>query len=217
MKYELMPRNRGLTSEELLEDLQRVAQVMGKKSVSFGEYRRHGRCGSETLRLRFGSWNKALSAAGLEVRYPRKISNQELFENLERVWQALGRQPWQSDMVKPLSAFTSTPYENRFGGWRKALEVFVAWANSPRESAEALQAGAAAPKKQGRFAGVRLRYAVFKRDSFRCQACGRSPATDAGTELHVDHKVPWSLGGKTSLENLCTLCEKCNQGKRDGE
>ncbi len=64
-----------------------------------------------------------------------------------------------------------------------------------------------------RTARPRLRYRVLQRDRFCCVACGRSPATDAGVVLHVDHKHPWSAGGETTLDNLQTLCERCNIGK----
>ena len=40
-----------------------------------------------------------------------------------------------------------------------------------------------------------------------------SPAKDPGVELHVDHIFPWSKGGETVLENLQTLCSRCNGGK----
>lgn len=60
-----------------------------------------------------------------------------------------------------------------------------------------------------------LRYEVLKRDGFRCINCGRSPATEVGVELHVDHIHPWSKGGKTVIENLQTLCSDCNLGKSD--
>ncbi|MFQ5431805.1 MAG: HNH endonuclease [Nitrospinota bacterium] len=33
-------------------------------------------------------------------------------------------------------------------------------------------------------------------------------------KLEVDHKVPISKGGSDSLDNLQTLCFKCNRGKR---
>ena len=46
-----------------------------------------------------------------------------------------------------------------------------------------------------------------------CIFCGKSPATDFGTKLHIDHVVPFSKGGKSILENLQTLCEECNLGK----
>jgi len=55
----------------------------------------------------------------------------------------------------------------------------------------------------------------MKRDNFKCQLCGRNPATEAGVILHVDHIVPWSKGGETEIGNLQTLCMQCNLGKGD--
>lgn len=60
-----------------------------------------------------------------------------------------------------------------------------------------------------------LRYRILKRDSFRCVACGRSPALEPGVLLHVDHVLPWSRGGETMEDNLQTLCADCNLGKSD--
>lgn len=59
----------------------------------------------------------------------------------------------------------------------------------------------------------KLRYQVLKRDNFKCCACGVSPAKDPSIELHIDHIIPWSKGGETSIDNLQTLCSKCNLGK----
>ena len=61
----------------------------------------------------------------------------------------------------------------------------------------------------------KLRYQVLKRDHFACRACGASPAKDPSVELQIDHIIPWSKGGQTELENLQTLCSKCNLGKSD--
>jgi len=58
----------------------------------------------------------------------------------------------------------------------------------------------------------KLRMQVLTRDGYRCCACGR---TSADVELHVDHVVPVSKGGKDTLENLQTLCKDCNLGKSD--
>ena len=44
-------------------------------------------------------------------------------------------------------------------------------------------------------------------------SAARSPATDLGCILHVDHIIPFSKGGKTLLENLQTLCSQCNAAK----
>lgn len=58
-----------------------------------------------------------------------------------------------------------------------------------------------------------LRYDVFKRDNFKCTICGRG--SKDGVKLQVDHIKPVSKGGKTVLNNLRTLCDECNRGKRD--
>ena len=58
-----------------------------------------------------------------------------------------------------------------------------------------------------------LRYNILKRDGFKCCICGAT-AND-GAKLEVDHIVPISKGGKTVPENLRTLCQACNSGKKD--
>lgn len=66
-----------------------------------------------------------------------------------------------------------------------------------------------------RDASVKLRFDVFKRDNFKCCICGASPAKDINVELHIDHIIPWSKGGETEMDNLQTLCSRCNLGKSD--
>lgn len=56
----------------------------------------------------------------------------------------------------------------------------------------------------------RLRFEVFKRDSFKCQYCGRSAPE---VLLHVDHITPVSKGGTNDILNLVTACADCNLGK----
>lgn len=56
-----------------------------------------------------------------------------------------------------------------------------------------------------------LRFDVLKRDHYRCCICGAS--VKDGVKLHVDHIYPVSKGGKTELNNLQTLCDRCNLGK----
>ena len=60
---------------------------------------------------------------------------------------------------------------------------------------------------------ARTRFYILKRDDYRCQICGASPKTEAGTQLHIDHKEPVAAGGSSDISNLWVLCSRCNLGK----
>lgn len=55
-----------------------------------------------------------------------------------------------------------------------------------------------------------LRFDVFKRDSFICSYCGRTPPT---VRLEADHINPVAEGGSSDINNLITACFDCNRGK----
>ena len=54
------------------------------------------------------------------------------------------------------------------------------------------------------------RIVIYRRDGGKCQLCG---AECDWNNWHADHKVAWSKGGKTSVENGQVLCPACNQAK----
>lgn len=57
------------------------------------------------------------------------------------------------------------------------------------------------------------RQAVYNRDDWTCQNCGKSSGPYAegdGIPLHAHHIVPVSKGGSNKLSNLQTLCETCH-------
>jgi len=56
----------------------------------------------------------------------------------------------------------------------------------------------------------KLRHLCFKRDNYKCRDCG---ATKDDCILEIDHIIPYSLGGQTDLDNLQTLCKRCNRAK----
>ena len=56
----------------------------------------------------------------------------------------------------------------------------------------------------------KMRFSVYERDRYRCRRCGVSERYAA---LEIDHIIPISKGGKSTYENLQTLCRKCNYEK----
>jgi hypothetical protein len=204
--------NTPVSSAVLLADMQRAAVAAGSKVMSRDLYIQHGNYSSGTVERRFGSWNKALVAAGLEIAAEKDISDERLFENVMNLWEHNARQPRLADLSRKPSLISEMPYRRRFSTWMVALEQFVEWANS-QDRTPPTPIEVASGHRTGRNPSLRLRFRILKRDSFCCRACGASPALTPGLELHVDHMIAWSLGGETVEENLQTLCEACNLGK----
>lgn len=51
----------------------------------------------------------------------------------------------------------------------------------------------------------KMRFSIYQRDGYRCRKCGRQT-----NDLEIDHIYPISKGGKTTYDNLQTLCHRCN-------
>lgn len=216
--------NRNVPKEELIDDLGRVITETGNNQISMHEYIKLGNYSFEPFRRVFGTWSNAIKEVGLTPRN-MNTSNEDCFKNLENIWVQLGRQPRYTEMKKPFSKYSGHLYSSKFGSWTKALEAFVENINSGVET-ENIDNEETNIKSEivGQFAqiqrhrikreiGWRLRFLVLRRDNFKCVSCGKSPATNLNTELHVDHIIPWDKYGETEIDNLQTLCVECNIGK----
>ncbi len=216
-RYELEPLHRNTPDTELLNDLKRVAAELGADTVSITQYNNLGRFHASSLQRRFGSWLRALNRASLASRNMH-VTEEELFDNLVELWARLGRQPRLSDVTSQSSRISGDTYKRRYGGWRKALEAFVRWANEsdvPASTRATVPVGM--KHRTPRNVNYRLRFLVMRRDNFKCRITGRSPATDPSVILEVDHIVPWESGGETVFENLQTLAKDINIGKSNLE
>lgn len=212
MKFEYTDFHKSVSDEELIADLKDTAKKLGVISISMKEYDENGQYSSSAISRRFGTWNKALSFANLDYKC-KTFSNEELFENIESVWIKIGKQPTRRDMDKTsISSISSGAYLRRFGQWSTALKNFVAYINE-QEKEYISSTDVPSQHKTKRDINLRLRFTVMQRDNFKCCMCGASPAKDPSVELHIDHIIPWSKGGETIIDNLQTLCLKCNLGK----
>jgi len=55
-----------------------------------------------------------------------------------------------------------------------------------------------------------IRRKVILRDNSTCRYCGKKLEKK---EIHIDHVIPYSLGGRTEADNLVVACIKCNLKK----
>ncbi len=51
---------------------------------------------------------------------------------------------------------------------------------------------------------------VYEKQGGKCAICNKPFELE---EMEADHKIPWSKGGKTTLENCQLLCQACNREK----
>ncbi len=112
------------TDEELLAELRRVADVLRKDSLSGDEFNRHSKLNRSVYKKRFGTWNKALLKAGLKIRKRLILHDEEIFREIERVWDSLGHEPSKAEFDR-MSNISSATIKTRFHGFRNALRVFA--------------------------------------------------------------------------------------------
>lgn len=224
MSYKLNDFHRNVPDEKLIADLLRVLKLSKTNILTTIQYNELGKFDSATYRKRFGSWNNALEKAGLTSSWNTNITELDLFENIERVWIELGRQPTSRDLHPLISKFSCKPYITKFGTWRKSLEAFIKFINSEVDQVtdednsnfgEEQFEKSKKPEdvirhKTKRIPSERLKIQVLIRDGNKCRLCG---ITITGENIHFDHINPWSKGGETTFENMQVLCAPHNLAK----
>ncbi|MGH8320708.1 MAG: homing endonuclease associated repeat-containing protein [Gammaproteobacteria bacterium] len=214
-KFDLGAKRTRLTDGDLLQALESAAETLGEGYFASTRYDKLSgkRPHSATVIERFGSWKKALALIGIEGGRERRHEPGELIKNLEEVWKELGFPPGKRQIARLGKRISETPYKRYWGSVRGACEALAAF-HDGRITREQLLAGNA-DRQVRETIPLKDRWAVLKRDNYRCAKCGAAPSNDHSVELEVDHVVAVARGGSSDLANLQTLCRKCNQGKKD--
>lgn len=229
-----------ISRQRIIEELEKIARQ--KSYVEFGadDFNAIADVSAGTVKNEFGSWINALKILKDRLKQknidliPRKSRSQlsvatdkDLFDEMERIWKQIGHRPSYSEWETSTPRISKGVYRYRFNGWANACLKFIEYKMGAPIIVSNSDVGKIVKKTnetnaeeiikiyQGKNIPASVRVRVHDRDSFRCVYCGRSPATDIGLKLHVDHKIPFSKGGKTTIDNLQTLCQKCNLGKSD--
>lgn len=113
-----------IPQEELLDSLRALADDLGRPPMRSECDAAAETASSGTYRNRFGSWTKALRAAGITPRdAPRSIPRETLLQDLRHLAAILGRSPSQADCNGHSSMPSSSTYRKWFGSWVNALRV----------------------------------------------------------------------------------------------
>lgn len=107
---------------DLVAELQRLADELGE-TPRFSQMSEQGEFAPRTYVRRFGSWNAAVEAAGLEPRTTgRDVTDVELVAEIQRLEETLDKRPSSRDMAEK-GAYGVATYQRHFGSWSTAVEA----------------------------------------------------------------------------------------------
>ena len=190
----------------MIDALQKYAKDRDIKNVASKSFCEWFGISQSTIQRHFGTWADFCNSANISPRYSRLVTKQDLLDNLDQVWSKLGRQPRAKEMKQPLSPISISRYQKLFNrSWYEVCLEFISWRSGISIEEIILESKPTSNKdknnkidhKTNRSVNLSLRYNILKRDNFQCVSCGASPAFDPGTQLHIDHIIPWSKGGET--------------------
>jgi hypothetical protein len=121
-----------VSNDELIAELHRVADEHGTPP-RFEDMRHHGAHRARTYAKRFGSWDDALQAAGIDAP-TREIPTADLIADLYRLRDQLGERPTSTDVARE-GEYGLATYQRRFGSWGAAAAAAFEDADS-EEAAE---------------------------------------------------------------------------------
>lgn len=226
-----------ISEQKILEELEKAAKHFNYVEFAWRDFNKIADLSATTVKKHFGNWKNGLialkqylQAKGLDLSprpfAPNRLySDKALFDEMEKVWFKVGQRPSRAEWEMSNPQFSYTTYKQRFGSWTNACSKFIEYKMGADISADDFVLPDRAEQKIScenkitykpenvRNVPLGLRLKVLNRDNFRCIFCGKSPATDLGTKLHIDHITPFSKGGGSIIENLQTLCQECNLGK----
>lgn len=206
---------REYSNSELIEYLQQHAREHGNTPTR-RMIENTGGPSPMVYRDRFGTWTKALNAAGLEPKQRFRVSDTEFLDAIRDVAKVVGRPPTREEMDTH-GRHDSSLYRPRFDSWNDALTA------AGFDTREQHPVGEEHPQwRGGRFNYGRgwsesKRQSVRSRDDWECQSCGISNeehVDDRGNALHVHHIVPrrqfTDAERANRADNLVTLCHSCH-------
>jgi hypothetical protein len=119
----------GLSDEELLKDVKRVA-LMLEKSPTQREYDTHGDYHHDTYNNKFGGWNNTKAAANLSRTNACGLSDTDLLKHIRK--NSKNSHITSIPELKKTIDYSQTPYRNRFGMvWRATVRSGIHPPRSP--------------------------------------------------------------------------------------
>lgn len=117
--------------EQILQEIRRVANAISPEPLTYEKFKRTSSISISTLLNHFGTFNRAVEAAGfkpnpvsLNVSGSKRIPDEELMKAIGELWKKFGRRP-TFKLMNAEGHFSEDPYRKRWGTFRAAVNAYV--------------------------------------------------------------------------------------------
>lgn len=117
-----------------------------------------------------------------------------------------GRTASKARRVRTTRRPSTLEWANRYAPQHEVFRETDGFAVQPRTSQISAVRGAPG-ERNSRTVPQDVKIQVSIRDQGQCVRCGST------TDLHYDHKIPWSKNGTNTVSNIQLLCGRCNRRK----
>ncbi len=117
------------SDQALLNDLNRLAEELGKEDLSTHDIRKHSNYSIEVYRTRFGGLNKAKEKIGLKINKSQRCSysREDVYRGIDEFLQEHKREPKTINEVNDKLPFSYDVIQRIFGDLKEALRQFNVW------------------------------------------------------------------------------------------
>lgn len=215
-------QKRGYTEEEIINEIKRVSELyFNSESFTRREMDKKAKLSSNICSDVFGTWNEALSKAGLQYNEMKNIPKEELIKDIQNISKQYcnGERPTIGEFRK-FGKYNYHPYEREFGSWNEAVEAagFTSFEMPSGEDSWNWEGGCV--EYYGENWGHK-RQNIIERDDGGCRLCNKKTFINETPDVH--HITParyWDVEKEYEQmnheRNLICLCRQCHH-KTEGK
>src|SRR3989344_2280186 len=135
MKFELNNLPRNASQEEIIAEIKRVDNLIGKDKIIIQDFNKLSKLTAAVIGRKFGSWEKALVAAGLGHKYSgirvsekmrqqsKKLTDEEVLNELKRIAKMLDQNfVTQENLNSHSKIISASTIVYRFGSYEEGMK-----------------------------------------------------------------------------------------------
>lgn len=125
--------------QHILQEIRRVANAIAPEQLTQRLFSRSSSVSVSSVRRAFGTFGKAVEAAGLVPNEPgfsggrAPLDDDVLLQEIGKVWSATGKRPTEA-LLEARGEFSMRPYRKRWGSLGRAIDEYVARFGTPSSS-----------------------------------------------------------------------------------